>query len=181
MSLPTASTACLKYPVICSSVRKCGGGAIITPAAPASMDARASELIAANPGAETPTMICMFFARFTKRLAQDAQHGHAVTADLGVEVGQPVDGFVIDAAVIVERRRRDREGACGLMGEFCHLCLYPILWPSFRGARSANPESRYSPMCHRTSAFDAAHRPGMTLDQNRRAPILISSSEKKIS
>ena len=32
-------------------MRRCGGGAIITPAAPASIDARASERIAANPGA----------------------------------------------------------------------------------------------------------------------------------
>ncbi len=69
MSVPIASTACLKYPVICSSVRRCGGGAIITPAAPASMEVRASERIAANPGAEMPTMICMFLARLTKRFA----------------------------------------------------------------------------------------------------------------
>ena len=55
--------------MIWSSVRRCGGGAIITPAAPASIDSRASERMAAKPGAETPTMICMVFARLTKRAA----------------------------------------------------------------------------------------------------------------
>jgi hypothetical protein len=34
---------------------KDGGGAIITPAAPASITARVSEPMAAKPGAETPT------------------------------------------------------------------------------------------------------------------------------
>ncbi len=58
------------------------------------------------------------------RLAQNAEHGDAVAADLGIEVGQPVDGFVVDAAVIVERRRRNGEGACGFGGELCHVCLY---------------------------------------------------------
>ena len=58
-----------------------------------------------------------------RRFAQDAEHGHAIAADFGVEIGQPVDRFLVDAAVIMERRRRDREGACGLVGEFCHVCL----------------------------------------------------------
>ena len=55
--------------MIWSSVRRCGGGAIMTPAAPASIDFSASERIEAKPGAETPTMICMFLARLTKRTA----------------------------------------------------------------------------------------------------------------
>ena len=55
-----------------------------------------------------------------RRLAENAEHGDAVAADFGVEVGQPVDGLLVDAAVIVERRRRDREGACGLGGELGH-------------------------------------------------------------
>ena len=55
--------------MICSSVRRFGGGAIITPAAPASIDARASERIAAKPGAETPTITCSFGARLMKRFA----------------------------------------------------------------------------------------------------------------
>ncbi len=46
-----------------------------------------------------------------RRLAQDAEHRDAVAADLGVEIGQPVDRGLVDAAVVVERRRRDREGA----------------------------------------------------------------------
>ena len=124
--------------MIWSSVRRVGGGAIITPAAPASIDLRANERIAAKPGAETPTMICRFFARLTKRvatasaserfqlrrLAHDAEHGDAVAADLGIEIGEPVDGFVVDAAIVVERRRRDRKGACGLVGEFHGQSLF---------------------------------------------------------
>ena len=50
-----------------------------------------------------------------RRLAENAEHRDAIAADLGVEVGQPVDGFLVDAAVVVERRRRDGEGACGLV------------------------------------------------------------------
>ena len=41
----------------------------MTPAAPASIEAFASERIEAKPGAETPTITCMFFARLTKRTA----------------------------------------------------------------------------------------------------------------
>src|SRR5213079_172742 len=88
-----------------------------------------------------------------RRLAQNAQHSDAVAADLGVEVGEPVDRFFVDAAVVMERRRRNRKGAGGLGGELCHLCLYPLL--SFRGTRSVNPESR-------DSGF--ASRPGMTVN-----------------
>ncbi len=55
--------------MIWSSVRRCGGGAIMTPAAPASIDFSASERMVAKPGAETPTMICMVFARLMKRVA----------------------------------------------------------------------------------------------------------------
>ena len=68
-----------------------------------------------------------------RRLTQNAQHGHAVASDLAIKIRQPIDGFVIDAAVVVERRGRNGEGPCGPVGEFCHLCFYP-LW-SFRGAR----------------------------------------------
>ena len=49
-----------------------------------------------------------------RRLAQNAEHGDAVAADFGVEIGQPVDRFLVDAAVVVERCRRDRKGAGGL-------------------------------------------------------------------
>ena len=55
--------------MIWSSVRRRGGGAIMTPAAPASIEAFASERMVAKPGAETPTMTCMFLARLTKRIA----------------------------------------------------------------------------------------------------------------
>src|ERR1700688_2649734 len=55
--------------MIWSSVRRYGGGAIMTPAAPASIEARGSERIDPKPGAETPTMTCMFLARLTKRTA----------------------------------------------------------------------------------------------------------------
>jgi hypothetical protein len=78
-------------------------------------------------------MICMFLALDEanrdllglgcvelRRLAQNAEHGDTVAADFGVEIGQPVDGFLVDAAVVVERRRRDREGACGLGGKLGH-------------------------------------------------------------
>src|ERR1700748_3241401 len=116
--------------MIWSSVRKLGGGAIITPAAPASIDAFASERIAAKPGAETPTMICMVLARLTKRIAtcsvpavsslrrhtENAEHGDAVAADLGVEVGQAVDRTLVDPAVVMKRRRRDGEGTGGFCG-----------------------------------------------------------------
>jgi len=75
------------------------------------------------------------------RLAQNAEHGDAIAADLGVEIRQPVDRSLVDAAVVVERCRRDREGAFGLGGEFCH-CVSDLL---------------------RHSGFDAAHRPGTTV------------------
>ena len=55
--------------MICSSVRNEGTGAIITPAAPASMTLRASERMAAKPGAETPTMIGAPAARLIMRVA----------------------------------------------------------------------------------------------------------------
>ena len=97
-----------------------------------------------------------------RRLAQNAEHGDAVAADLGVEVGQPVDGFLVDAAVVVERRRRDREGACGLGGEFCHLCLCSV-YPSFRDGRvsGAQPSERRarSGRSIESSGLDAAHSP----------------------
>jgi hypothetical protein len=66
-----------------------------------------------------------------RRLAENTEHGDAIAADLGIEVGQPVDRFIVDAAVIVERRRRDRKRAFGLGGEFCHRCLFLSLL-SFR-------------------------------------------------
>jgi hypothetical protein len=50
-------------------VRSVFGGAIITPAAPASMEARARPRIAAKPGAETPTITGSPSARRTKRVA----------------------------------------------------------------------------------------------------------------
>jgi hypothetical protein len=55
-----------------------------------------------------------------RRLAQNAEHGDAVAADFGVEIGQPVDRFLVDTAVIVERRRRDRKSAGGLGGKLGH-------------------------------------------------------------
>ena len=39
------------------------------PAAPASIEAFASERMVAKPGAETPTITCSLFARLTKRIA----------------------------------------------------------------------------------------------------------------
>ena len=59
-----------------------------------------------------------------RRLAHDAEHGDAVAADLGVEIGQPVDRVVVDAAVVEERRRRDGEGAGGFGGQFHHGPLW---------------------------------------------------------
>ncbi|MGY4288066.1 hypothetical protein ACVWXO_007286 [Bradyrhizobium sp. LM2.7] len=50
-------------------MRSDGGGAIITPAAPASIEARASERMVAKPGAETPTITCIFLARLMNRTA----------------------------------------------------------------------------------------------------------------
>src|SRR5579859_376993 len=116
--------------MIWSSVRRFGGGAIITPAAPASIVAFASERIEAKPGAETPTMTCRFFALDEtdrdllglggielRRFAQNAEHRDAFAADLRVEIGQAVDRALVDAAIVMERRRRDQKGACGFGGE----------------------------------------------------------------
>jgi len=59
-----------------------------------------------------------------------------------------------------------------------------FLSSSFRGSRSENPES-ILPMVVMDSGLVASRRPGMTttreIHQNRRAPLLICSSEKKIS
>src|SRR5260370_505267 len=52
------------------------------------------------------------------------QDGEAITADFGVEIGQAVDRFLVNAAIVVERGRRDGKSAGGLGGEFCHLCLF---------------------------------------------------------
>ena len=55
---------------IWSSVRSVPGGAIITPAAPASMAPRASARMAAKPGDDTPTMMGILPERFTTRRAK---------------------------------------------------------------------------------------------------------------
>jgi len=91
---------------------------------------------------------------------EDAEHRDAVAADLLVEIGQAVDRALVDPAVIVERRRRDCEGALGVGGEL-HQSF--SLSPSFRDVRSTNPESR-------GSGFDASHRPGTTTMARTAAP-----------
>ena len=63
-SVPIASAAC-RNTTIWSSVLSEDGGAIITPAAPASRAARASVRMAAKPGAETPTITGIFARRMT--------------------------------------------------------------------------------------------------------------------
>src|SRR5699024_10688238 len=92
-----------------------------------------------------------------RRLAEDAEHRDAVAADRGVEIGQLVDRLLVDAAVVMERRRRDRESACSLGGELCHLCLS---------------------LASRRARARRARDDGYL---NLRADFLISSSEKKIS
>jgi hypothetical protein len=88
-----------------------------------------------------------------RRLPQNAQHRDAVAADLGVEFGQGVDRFVVDAAVIVKRRRRNRKSAGGLGGEFGHG-KFPL--SSCRGdAHASNPESRGSGFALRAPRNDS--------------------------
>jgi hypothetical protein len=45
------------------------------------------------------------------RLTHDAEHGDARAAGRQIVVRHPVDRREVDAAVVVERGRRDREGA----------------------------------------------------------------------
>src|SRR5204863_9483002 len=74
------------------------------------------------------------------RLAEDAEHGDALAAHFGIKIGQPVDRFLVNAAVVVERRRRDRKGACGPGGKFCHFCLLSLRHSGARPwARTRNP------------------------------------------
>src|SRR5205085_10034624 len=96
-----------------------------------------------------------------RRLAEDAEHGDAVAADRGVEIGQLVDRLLVDAAVVMKRRRRNREGACSLGGEFCHVRLYPC--SSFRDAPlGADPESILWVVVM-DSGLATSSRPGMTV------------------
>ena len=101
----------------------------MTPAAPPSITPRASERMAAKPGAETPTMTGTLARRTTwlaiarasaaielGRFAHDAENGEAGDAAGQIEVGHAVDGGGIDCAIGRERRDGDGEDAfCGVV------------------------------------------------------------------
>ena len=54
---------------------------------------------------------------------ENAEHRHAIAADLGIEISQPVDGVVVDLAVVEKRRWRGtlNEGLSNSQGSafFC--------------------------------------------------------------
>src|SRR5258705_2892855 len=87
---------------------------------------------------------------------ENPKPGDPAAAGLGIEVGQPVDRFLVDAAVVMEWRRSNRETACGLGGKLHGVHLLVVV-PGWSEGQTQNHNH-----------------------QNRRAPILICSSEKKM-